>query len=158
LREKQERLAQLEAEKAEQVKAAEREAKQAEQDARRREAEAAQAAAEAANKATAKAANVVVEAVAPDPTVEENKRVAAEEAKKKAAVVAKEASDRAAAAERARKAVEDEVAQIKAMMSAPRRVVKAPEPAPAAAPKTSEGTLHKPADKEDRAKRKTTRR
>ena len=148
LREKQERLAQLEAEKAEQAKAAEREAKQAEQDAKKAaEAEAAQAAAEAANKATAKAANVVVEAVAPDPTVEENKRVAAEEAKKKAAVVAKEASDRAAAAERARKAVEDEVAQIKAMMSAPRRVVKAPEPAPAAAPKTSEGTLHKPADK-----------
>lgn len=90
LREKQERLAQLEAEKAEQAKAAEREAKQAEQDAKKAaEAEAAQAAAEAANKATAKAANVVVEAVVPDPTVEENKRVAAEEAKKKAKSEAK---------------------------------------------------------------------
>ncbi len=36
------------------------------------------------------------------------------------------------------------MAQIKAMMNAPRRVIKAPEPAPAPA-KTSEGTLHKPA-------------
>ncbi|MFS2117282.1 translation initiation factor IF-2, partial [Herbaspirillum frisingense] len=74
----------------------------------------------------------------------EKKRAAAEEAKKKAEAAAKEAADRAAAADRARKAVEDEVAQIKAMMNAPRRVIKAPEPAAAPA-KTSEGTLHKPA-------------
>src|SRR5476649_1186495 len=48
------------------------------------------------------------------------------------------------------KAVADEVAQIKAMMNAPRRAIKAPEPvAPVVAvkPKAPEGTLHKPADK-----------
>jgi translation initiation factor IF-2 len=56
----------------------------------------------------------------------------------------------------ARKAVEDEVAQIKAMMNAPRRVIKAPEPAPAPA-KTSEGTLHKPATAASRARRRMTR-
>jgi len=43
--------------------------------------------------------------------------------------------------ERARRAVEAEVAAIKDMMAAPRKVLKAPEPAPAA------GTLHKPAAK-----------
>ena len=43
----------------------------------------------------------------------------------------------------------DEVAQIKAMMNAPRRAIKAPEPVPVAPvkPKPPEGTLHKPADK-----------
>ncbi|MBM3336893.1 MAG: translation initiation factor IF-2 [Betaproteobacteria bacterium] len=57
----------------------------------------------------------------------------------------KEASARASATEEARKAVADEVAQIKMMMSTPRKVIKAPEPvAPAA---RSEGTLHRPADK-----------
>jgi len=43
--------------------------------------------------------------------------------------------------------VADEVAQIKAMMNAPRKVMKAPEPAQAPAAKAAEGTLHKPADK-----------
>jgi hypothetical protein len=42
--------------------------------------------------------------------------------------------------------VADEVAQIKEMMNAARRPVKAAPPAPAVAPK-AEGTLHKPADK-----------
>jgi len=57
----------------------------------------------------------------------------------------KEASARASATEEARKAVADEVAQIKMMMSTPRKVIKAPESvAPAA---RSEGTLHRPADK-----------
>jgi translation initiation factor IF-2 len=57
----------------------------------------------------------------------------------------KQASDRASATEEARKAVADEVAQIKMMMSTPRKVIKAPEPvAPAA---RAEGTLHRPADK-----------
>jgi translation initiation factor IF-2 len=57
----------------------------------------------------------------------------------------KEASERASATEEARKAVADEVAQIKMMMSTPRKVIKAPEPvAPAA---RAEGTLHRPADK-----------
>ena len=150
LREKQQRLAQLEAERIEQAKAAELEAQKAAREAKlAAEEEARRVAAEAAKKA----AQVVEVAPAPakvaeDAAAEEKKRVAAEEAKKKAAQAAKEAADRAAATDRARKAVEDEVAQIKAMMNAPRRVVKAPEPAPAAAPaKTSEGTLHKPADK-----------
>jgi len=149
LREKQERLAQLEAEKIQQAKAAELEAQKAEQEARQAaEEEARQAAAEAAEKAKASAGTPAPAKAAEDTAAEEKKRAAAEEAKKKVAQVAKEATERAAAAERARKAVEDEVAQIKAMMNAPRRVVKAPEPAPApAATKTSEGTLHKPADK-----------
>ncbi|MFM7524349.1 MAG: translation initiation factor IF-2, partial [Betaproteobacteria bacterium] len=55
----------------------------------------------------------------------------------------KEAADRVVAAENARKAVADEVAQIKAMMTQPRKVIKAPEPPPAAA--RAEGTLRRPA-------------
>src|SRR5450830_256047 len=155
LREKQERLAQLEAERIAQAQAAEQEAQRAEREAKQAAAEEArQAAAEAAAKANA-GASVVAGTSAPAPApakaaedaaAEEKKRVVAEEAKKKATLVAKEATERAAATERARKAVEDEVAQIKAMMNAPRRVIKAPEPAPAPV-KTSEGTLHKPADK-----------
>ncbi|HEX2530164.1 MAG TPA: translation initiation factor IF-2 [Burkholderiaceae bacterium] len=132
LREKQAHLARLEAEKEAQAKAvqqAEREAKQA-----------------AAERATiAKADETVVEG---------KKRLAEEEAQKKAAQnAAKEAAERAASAERARKMVADEVAQIKAMMSAPRRVMKAPEPAPSAA-KPAEGTLHKPAEKKAGEKEK----
>ncbi len=131
LREKQERLARLDAEKEAQAKAmqkAELEAKKA----------------------------AVVEAPATiktdESSVEEKKRVASEEAKKKAAQVAKEvakeAAEKAAATERARKVVADEVAQIKLMMSTPRKVVKAPEPAPpVVAAKSAEGTLHKPTDK-----------
>jgi translation initiation factor IF-2 len=138
LKAQQERLAQLEAERAAQAQAAELEQQRAREAA---EAEAARLAAEAEKAKAAPAA------AAPNPADEEKKRAAAEEAKKKAAEVAKEAAERAAANDRARKAVEDEVAQIKAMMNAPRRVVKAPEPAPAVAAKTSEGTLHKPADK-----------
>ena len=82
---------------------------------------------------------------------DEAKKAAAAEAKTKAAAAAKEAADRAEANDKARKAVADEVAQIKAMMNAPRRAIKAPEPVapPVAAlkPKAPEGTLHKPADK-----------
>jgi translation initiation factor IF-2 len=63
----------------------------------------------------------------------------------------KEASERASATEEARKAVADEVAQIKMMMSTPRKVIKAPEPvAPAA---RAEGTLHRPADKKPSEKK-----
>jgi translation initiation factor IF-2 len=54
---------------------------------------------------------------------------------------AQESSARVVAAEEARKAVADEVAQIKAMMSTPRKVIKAPE-----APR-AEGTLHRPSEK-----------
>ncbi len=133
LREKQERLAKLEAEKEAQAQAQ-----------KKAEEEAQQAAA---------AEEVVAQPSESESAVEEEKRHAEEETKKKAAQVAKdaakEAAERAAAAERARKAVADEVAQIKAMMNAPRKAVKAPEPvpAPAAAAKAAEGTLHKPTDK-----------
>jgi len=144
LREKQERLAKLEEEKAAQAKAAEEQAKrEAEEQAKRAAAQAAASAAQAsagAAKADAAAAG-------------EKAQREAEEAKKRAEEAAKEAAERAAATERARKAVADEVAQIKAMMSQPRRVIKAPEPAakpaaPAAGtPAAATGTLHKPADK-----------
>ncbi|MBB3223531.1 translation initiation factor IF-2 [Pseudoduganella umbonata] len=143
LREKQEALARLDAEKEAQAKAtaaAEAEAK------RRADEEAAKAAAEkaAADKAGARDAQKQAESEAAD-----KKRAAdAEEAKKKAEQATKEAAERAAATERARKAVADEVAQIKAMMAQPRRVIKAPEPAPVVAkPAAPAGTLHKPADK-----------
>jgi translation initiation factor IF-2 len=145
LKEKQERLAKLDAEKEAQAKAtaaAEAEAKKI------AESEAKKAAAE---KAAAEKTGVDAAASA----AADKKRAAdAEEAKKKAEAAAKEAAERADATERARKAVADEVAQIKAMMNAPRRVVKAPEPTPAplaAKPKTAEGTLHKPADKKPAA-------
>ena len=67
---------------------------------------------------------------------------AGEDAKAELAKREKEAAERLAAAEEARKAVADEVAQIKEMMSQPRKVIKAPEP-PAAA--RAEGTLRRPA-------------
>jgi translation initiation factor IF-2 len=141
LREKQERLAKLDAEKEAQAKQAESDAKrEAEAEARRIAAAAAAAAATAGEVATEDAKKGAAAAAA-----------SADEAKKKAAVAAKEAADRAEANDRARKAVADEVAQIKAMMNAPRRAIKAPEPAPAPVaalkPKAPEGTLHKPADK-----------
>ncbi len=138
LREKQERLAKLEADKAAMEKAnAEAEAA-AKKEA---EAEAKKAAADKAAAAAAPAAPAVDNAAD-----EAKKKAAAEEAKKKAAAAAKEAAEQAAATERARQAVADEVAQIKAMMNAPRRAIKAPEPAPAPVkPKVAEGTLHKPA-------------
>ncbi|MFZ3287308.1 MAG: translation initiation factor IF-2 [Telluria sp.] len=131
LREKQERLAKLDAEK-------EAQAKQAETDARR--------------EADAEAKRIVAQAAsAGEAAGEEARKAAADEAKKKAASAAKETAERAEANDRARKAVADEVAQIKAMMNAPRRAIKAPEPAPAPVaalkPKAPEGTLHKPADK-----------
>ncbi len=131
LREKQERLAKLDAEK-------EAQAKQAESDAKK----------EAAEEAKRAATQVASAGVAAD---DEAKKASAAEAKAKSAAAAKEAADRAEANDKARKAVADEVAQIKAMMNAPRRAIKAPEPVapPVAAlkPKAPEGTLHKPADK-----------
>ncbi|MFC4930551.1 translation initiation factor IF-2 [Massilia sp. GCM10023247] len=130
LREKQERLAKLEAERAEQAKADEEQAKRDAAEAAKRDAAAAAAASSAAG--------------------EQAKQAAAAEAKQKADEAAKAAAERAAATERARKAVADEVAQIKLMMAQPRRVIKAPEPVPApvaAKPAAPAGTLHKPADK-----------
>ncbi|MGB6056282.1 MAG: translation initiation factor IF-2, partial [Burkholderiaceae bacterium] len=76
----------------------------------------------------------------------EEERRAAEESKKRSAELAREAAEKAAATERARKAVEDEVAQIKLMMSQPRKVIKAPE-LPAAGTKAADGTLHRPGEK-----------
>jgi len=126
LREKQERLARLEAEKLAQAAAMEK----------------AEIAAQQA------AAEPVAETKGEDTSAEEKKRIAAEENKKKSAQLAKEAAEKAAATERARKAVEDEVAQIKLMMSTPRKVIKAPEaPAAAVAAKAADGTLHRPGDK-----------
>ncbi len=61
----------------------------------------------------------------------------AERAQKEAELVAKQAAD---AQQRAKRAVEDEVAAIKSMMAAPKKVAKPPEAAP-------QGTLHKPAAK-----------
>jgi len=130
LREKQERLAKLESERAEQAKADEEQAKRDAAELAKRNA----AAAAAANSAAG----------------EQAKQAVAEEAKRKADEAAKQAAERAAATEKARKAVADEVAQIKLMMAQPRRVIKAPEPVPApvvAKPAAPAGTLHKPADK-----------
>ncbi|MFZ6754866.1 translation initiation factor IF-2 [Undibacterium sp. Dicai25W] len=147
LREKQEHLAKLEAEKEAQAKAM-REAA---------EAEAARVAAERlkAEQAAAAAAAAKTVEVKPSQSDEEKKRLEAEEAKKKTALESKEAADRAAATEKARKAVADEVAQIKEMMNAARRPAKAPVPAPVVAPK-AEGTLHKPADKKAGEKKPAT--
>ncbi|MDI3292271.1 translation initiation factor IF-2 [Janthinobacterium tructae] len=144
LREKQERLAKLDAEKEAQAKATQQAELAAKKEA---DAEAKKAAAKAAAAPAVSAAAPVVD----DAAAEAKKAAAAEEAKKKAAaaaVAAKEAADKAEATDRARKAVADEVAQIKAMMNAPRRAIKAPEPVPVPVkPKAPEGTLHKPADK-----------
>ena len=142
LREKQERLAKLESEKAAQAKAAEEQAKRDAEERLKREAAEAAAAAQQASVGAASAAEDAKRAAA-----EEAKKAAAEEAKRKADEAAKEAAERAAATERARKAVADEVAQIKAMMAQPRRVIKAPEPAPAKPKAAETTTLHKPADK-----------
>jgi translation initiation factor IF-2 len=144
LREKQERLAKLESEKAEQAKAAEEQAKRdAEERAQREAAAAAQVESAARADAAAGAADAAAEAKRA--AAEEAKKAASEEAKRKSDEAAKEAAERAAATERARKAVADEVAQIKAMMAQPRRVIKAPE-VPAPKPKAAEpATLHKPA-------------
>ncbi|MBA4094855.1 MAG: translation initiation factor IF-2, partial [Candidatus Accumulibacter sp.] len=141
LREKQERLAKLEAEEAAQARAAEEQAKRDAAEKAKREAAEAAAAAKAAASAQAPVSAAADEAA----------QAAALEAKKRAEEATKEAAERAAATERARKAVADEVAQIKLMMSQPRRVIKAPEPvAKPAAPAAPAGTLHKPAASADK--------
>ncbi|NMM26068.1 MAG: translation initiation factor IF-2 [Glaciimonas sp.] len=137
LHEKQERLAKLEAEKAAQAEAQEKALQKAKME-------------------TEKIAAQVVLAAATTGGVaaEEKKRFTAEDAKKKSDILVKESAEKTAATEHARKAVADEVAQIKAMLSAPRRVIKAPEPAPVpVVAKAPEGTLHKPADKKPSEKK-----
>ena len=95
---------------------------------------------EAQAQAATEAENEVkkVKESAGDDAVDDDKR-------KKVERQAKEATEKAEVTEQARKAVADEVAQIKAMMNTPRKPIKAPEPAATA--KASEGTLHRPADK-----------
>ncbi len=151
LREKQERLAKLEAEEKE---ARERAAAQ------KAEMEAKLAAEKEAKRIADEAALALSKnnaPIAPSTQQDVSKNTAAdiEEEKKKAAQATKEAAEKAASIDRARKMVEDEVAQIKAMMNAPRRVMKAAEPAPTPAPveKAAEGTLRKPADKKSTVKK-----
>ena len=181
--EKQEHLARLEAEREAQNKALQQaelaatsEAEQAAISAAKRaaaqeDAAKLQAAQIARRKVAPKVSEVVAEESVAEQKAEEQKvtaeenaqRLAAEaeeaEKQKVAAGIAaaneatKLASARAEATENARRVVADEVAQIKAMMSTQRKVVK---PAPVAEPvdaaakalvKPSEGTLHKPAEK-----------
>jgi translation initiation factor IF-2 len=160
LKEKQERLAKLESEKAAQAEAAAKAEAKRVADEQAKQAAEAKAAAEKQSATADKAAEkqtdaaAVAKKAAADAAAEAKKAAADAEAKKAAELASKEAAERAAATERARQAVADEVAQIKAMMSQPRRVIKAPEPTPApvvAKPKLAEGTLHKPADKKPAA-------
>lgn len=121
-----------------------------------------QAQAEAAQKAKEQVEEQVRQAreeqeklVSEPDVAQEAEREAAEKAKtaakEAAAAEVKKAADQAAKkamqTEKARKAVEDEVAQIKAMMSAAHKPVKAPVKEVVEAPKAAEGTLRKPADK-----------
>ncbi|MCU6433883.1 translation initiation factor IF-2 [Undibacterium sp. Jales W-56] len=145
---KQEHLAKLEAEKEAQAQAL-REAELAAEAAAKAEAEKLKS--EQVNKVVVKAAT---ETAAASSSEEDKKRVHADDTKKKAVADAKEAAERAAVTEVARKKVADEVAQIKEMMSAARRPVKAPEPV--VAPKVAEGTLHKPTDKKIGEKKTAT--
>jgi translation initiation factor IF-2 len=68
-----------------------------------------------------------------------------ERARAEQAAAQKAAEEARLAQDRARRAVEDEVAAIKSMMSQPSKVLKAPEPAAPVPPAT--GTLHKPTAK-----------
>ncbi|MBI1890061.1 MAG: translation initiation factor IF-2 [Burkholderiales bacterium] len=106
--------------------------------------EAEKAAREEAEREQERAAQKAQEDAAAAGEVPEKKRVVKNDQE------VKEAAEKAAASERARQVVADEVAQIKAMMNAPRKVIKAPEPAPAA---KAEGTLHRPADKKNGEKK-----
>ena len=155
LREEQERLAREAAQAA--AAAAEAAAAKAAAEAAEREAEAARVAAEA--KAAGKAA--VPEAAAPPPAEKPSEPVAeapkAVEAPKpvlrivKAADKAAEESAKSDDLARRRKAAEAEAAAIRAMMSAPKKVMlakKPEEPKPAEAAKEAiKGTIHKPTAK-----------
>jgi len=143
LREKQERLAKLEAERVEQVAA-----RQAEEEARKAE----------------EAALLVQKQEVTQTTGRVTEEKPNEEMRQRAV---KETTQKMAQAELARKMVEDEVAQIKAMMNSSRRVVKASEKVleqqkavtPPTTPATSsteasaksaaDSALHKPAEKKE---------
>lgn len=160
--------AQLEAELAEKeaqakVKALEAEAaaKEAEQFAAKRAAaqEAAaqlQAAAETKRKSLTKKVtkSAVTEAAEQAEQVEQQKAAAEESAAQELAAkelaakeAEKKATEKAAATEMARKAVADEVAQIRAMMSMPRKPKAPTEAESAEAAAATKGTLHRPAEK-----------
>jgi translation initiation factor IF-2 len=132
LREKQERLAKLEAEKAAQEKAAKK-----------------------AESETEKAAANMQAAGEGEAAAIDKQHAVSEGSGRSPEDIAKEEAEKAAAAEVARKVVADEVAQIKAMMSTPRKVMKAPEQitAPGKAVKSSEGTLHRPVEKKSGEKK-----
>jgi translation initiation factor IF-2 len=154
LKEKQEHLAKLEAEKEAQAKLA-REAEVAAKAAAKAEADKLRLEKELAakQKPVAEPAQPVVNDEAKRLAADEAKNKAAEDAKKKTSEDAKEAAARAVANEAARKKVADEVAQIKEMMNAARKPVKAPAPVAAPVAKAPEGTLHRPADKKPTEKK-----
>ena len=118
LREKQARLAQIEAEKA----------------ARRKAEEEARRAVELQKKEAAAAALPAEEKVA-------------EKAAKEPEKAPEKAVEKAPEAERTRQAVEDEIAQIKAMMAAPKKVIRPPETQGEDEAKKKEMTLRRPAEK-----------
>ncbi|WP_353192042.1 translation initiation factor IF-2 [Pandoraea pnomenusa] len=154
-----ERRAREEAERAAAAKAAEEQkakAAEAKADADAEKA-AAKADAEKAAKAEAEKADADKAAAAKADAEREQARKASEEARA-AAEKASAAADKARAEEEAirkrRAAAEAEARAIREMMNAPRRVLKAPEPAPAAAAAAkpeAKGTLHKPAKPEGAA-------
>lgn len=86
-----------------------------------------------------------------DRLLKENKKSNVFEEKKITKIIEKP-NERISATERARKLVEDEVAQIKAMINMPRKAIKILEPTPVII-KASEGTLHKPLDKKPSEKK-----
>lgn len=153
-----ERRAREEADRAAAAKAAEEQkAKAAEAKADAEAEKAATVDAEKAAKAEAEKADADKAAAAKAEAEREQARKASEEARA-AAEKASAAADKARAEEEAirkrRAAAEAEARAIREMMNAPRRVLKAPEPAPAAAAAAkpeAKGTLHKPAKPEGAA-------
>ncbi|MDE2287736.1 MAG: translation initiation factor IF-2 [Burkholderiales bacterium] len=145
LRERQERLAREEAERQAREAAA-------------AEAERERAAAAAAAEHAAQHATVTAEQEATVPSdaggstqaaQADGKEAAAAAAREAEAAQARAASEQARVEEdeirKRRAAAESEARAIREMMNAPRKVLKAPEPQPAAAKTENKGTLHKPA-------------
>lgn len=90
-------------------------------------------------------------AESPEAAAEKAENKTKEEAAEVARLAAEEA-EKATEAERTRQAVEDEVAQIKAMMTTPKKAAKQPEPEVAEdAKKKDTATLRRPADKKSAA-------
>ena len=138
---------------AEQKKRAEEARRQAEliarQEAELREKQAQLAKLEAEKAAREKAEEEAKQAIEmSEKTAAEKEKGKTEEEVAEAARQVAEEAEKVAEAERTRKAVEDEVAQIKAMMTTPKKVAKQPEPAASEeAKKKDTATLRRPADK-----------